>query len=160
VRYTGVADAGQVPGRRHLAVEVPDRLVRVREVVGQEAAAVGLGEDARVAPALAGGLPDLLRYRPEVEDVDDEQVTRLGALDADRAGEHVRVREVDVADVVGGVVVADLGVCPLAALDAELLARANHRRDRDVGVPSVVPGYRLVPHGLGLVDGEDHFWHC
>ena len=73
-------------------MEVPDRLVRVREVVGQEAAAVGLGEDAGVAPALAGRFADLLRDRAEVEDVHDEQVAGLGALDTDRATEHVGVR--------------------------------------------------------------------
>ena len=63
------------------AVEVPDRLVGVGEVVGQEAAAVHLGEDAGVAPALTGRVTDLLRDRAEIEDVDDEQVAGLGALD-------------------------------------------------------------------------------
>ena len=82
MRDAGVADAGHVARRRVLAVEVPDRLVGVGEVVGQEAAAVGLGEDARVAPALARRVAVLLRRlaRAEVEDVDDQQVARLGAL--------------------------------------------------------------------------------
>jgi hypothetical protein len=91
-------------------------------VVGEEAAAVDLGEDAGVAPALARGVAVLL-WRlagPEVEDVDDEEVARLRALDLDRAAEHVRLGQVDVAHVVGGVVVAELRVGPLAALDPEL----------------------------------------
>ena len=72
--------------------EVPDRLVGVGEVVGQEAAAVGLREDAGVAPALAWRVAVLLRglHRAQVEDVDDEQVARLGALHSDRSAEHVR----------------------------------------------------------------------
>ena len=112
-----------------LAGEVPDRLVGVRELVGEEPAAVGLGEDAGVAPALAGRVADLLRqHGPEVEDVDDEQVTRLGALDAIGPREHVRAGEVHVADVVRGVVVADLAVGPLAALDPDLLPGPDRRR--------------------------------
>ena len=87
VRDAGVADPGDVPRRGVLAVEVPDRLVGVREVVGEEAAAVRLGEDTGVAPSLARRVAVLLRglARAEVEDVDDQQVTRLGALDLDRA---------------------------------------------------------------------------
>jgi hypothetical protein len=86
-------------------------------------------------------------------------LTGLGAFDADRPAEHVCPVEVDVADVVGRVVVADLRVGPLATLDADRLPRAHHRGDRDVGVPSVVAGYRLVPHRLGLVDREHHIRH-
>jgi hypothetical protein len=40
----GVADARQVAGGRLLAVEVPDGLVGVGEVVGEEPAGVGLSE--------------------------------------------------------------------------------------------------------------------
>ena len=150
---------GQVPGGGDLAVEVPDRLVGVRVVVGEEPAGVGLGEDAGVAPALAGGRPGLLRHRAQVEDVDHQQVAGLGALDLDGAAEHVGVGQVDVADVVGGVVVAELGVGPLAALDPELAARPYRGGRRDVGMPAVVAGDGLVAHGSGLVDAEDDVWH-
>ena len=155
----GVADAGQVPGGGHLAVEVPDRLVGVGVVVGEEPAGVGLGEDAGVAPALAGGRARLLGDRAEVEDVDHQQVAGLGALDLDGAAEHVGVGQVDVADVVGGVVVAELGVGPLAALDPELAAGLHEGGTGVVGVPAVVAGDGLVAHGLGLVDAEHHVWH-
>ena len=100
-----------------------------------------------------------MRHRAEVEDLDREQVTGLCALDGDRAAEHVRRGQVDVADVVGRVVVAELGVGPLPALDPELTAGLHEGSTGDVGVPAVVAGDGLVAHGLGLVDAEDHFWH-
>ena len=58
--------------------EVPDHLVGVGELLGQEAAAVLGGEDAGVAPALPGERAGvLLRDRADVEDVDDQQVAGL-----------------------------------------------------------------------------------
>jgi hypothetical protein len=62
-----------------------------------------LGNYARVAPALARGRPLILGrlHRAELQDVDHQQVARLGALDLDWAAEHVGAGQVDVADVVG-----------------------------------------------------------
>ena len=57
------------------------------------------------------------------------------------------------------VVVAELGVGPLAALDPELAAGLDRGGGQSVGVPAVVAGDSLVAHGLGLVDAEDHIWH-
>jgi hypothetical protein len=130
-------------------------------VVGQEAAAVDLREHAGVAPPLARRVAELLRRLAgaEVEDVHDEQVARLGALHLDRAAEHVADRQVDITDVVRGVVVAELGVRPLAAFDAELAARRHRCRRWNVRVPAVVAGYGLVGHRLGLVDAEDDLGH-
>jgi hypothetical protein len=116
-------------------------------------------EDPGVAPALTGRVADLLGTRPEIEDVDDEQVTRLGALDRDRPREHVRAVEIHVADVVGGVVVVNLRVRPLAALDPELAPGPHRRGGRDVRVPAVVAGHRLLGHRLGLVDRENDLGH-
>ena len=141
-----------------LPAEVPDRLVGVREVIGEEAPAVELGEDAGVTPALAGGLADLLGYRPEVEDVDDQQVARLGALDGDRPGQHVTALSSDVAHVVGRVVVADLGVGPLPALDADRGAGLTVAAG-DVRVPPVVTRHDLVTHRLGLIHAEHYIGH-
>jgi hypothetical protein len=59
--------------------------------------------------------------------------------------------QVDVAYVVRAVVVAELGVGPLTALDPEL-APGLHRRGRGyVGMPAVVKRYGLVGRRLGLV---------
>ena len=56
----GEAHAGNMARSRVDAVDVPDRLPRLGEDVGQEAAAVLGGEDARVAPFVA---PLRRRYR-------------------------------------------------------------------------------------------------
>src|SRR5258705_3508807 len=144
-------DTGNVARGAFLAGEIPNRLVRIGKAVGQEPATVGLREDPGVPPALTGDVADLLWHRTEIEDVDDEQVAGLGALDVDRPGQHVRVGQVDVAHVVGGVVVTDLAVGPLAALDPDRLARANGDSGRDGGVAPGVAGYGLIAHRAGLV---------
>jgi hypothetical protein len=103
-----------------------------------------------VAPALAGAGRSPPAGRAEVEDVDDQQVAGLGALDAIGPLSMCATGQVDVADVVGGVVVADLAVGPLPALDPELVAGRTVVRRRDVRVPAVVAGHRLVAHRLPL----------
>src|SRR3981189_558752 len=142
--------ARNVPRRALLPGEVPDRLCGGGEIGGQEPAAVRLGEDAGVAPALTGRLTDLLRYRAKIEDVDDEQIAWLGALDEDRPGQHVVVREVDVAHVVRRVVVADLAVGPFAALHPDRLTRPHANGRRDVGMPPVVARHGPIAHRTGL----------
>ena len=87
------------------------------------------------------------------------QVARLDPLDADGTAEHVAAVEVHVAHIVGGVVVADLAVRPLPALDAELLAGAHAGRGGDLGVEAVVPGDGLLGHGLGRIVAEDDVGH-
>src|SRR5918994_919322 len=54
VLYADEPDVRNVPAGRVEAPEVPDRLVRLRVVVGQEAATVLPGEDASVAPLCVG----------------------------------------------------------------------------------------------------------
>ncbi len=135
--------------------EVPDRLVGVGELIGEEAAAVELGEDAGVAPALAGQRPGiLLRDGSDVEDVHDEQVARLGALDGDRAGEHVHRRQRCVEDVVGRIVVDDGTVEPFATVHPERVALLDRHRGRDVRVPPVVAQLLLIGELLGRVERE------
>src|SRR5690606_9409285 len=106
---SGEGDPGDVAGGRLLSHEVPDGLVGVREVVGEERAAVVLGEDPGVAPALTGQRAGVfLREWADVEDVDDEEVAGLGTLYRERPAEGVHDRERRVPDVVRGVVVLDL----------------------------------------------------
>ena len=75
------------------------------------------------------------------------------------AAEHVRVGQVDVAYVVGGVVVADLAVGPVAALHTELVSGPHHGGSGDVRVPPVVSGNVLVAHGLAVVDMKTTVGH-
>ena len=156
-----VGALGDVARGRDVAREVPDDLVRVGEAVGQEAAAVRLREDARVAPAHAGQRPlVLLVARVDLEDVDDEEVARLGALDAERAAEHVHAGERRVAHVVGRVVVLDRAVEPLAAVGAEHVARLDAHLRRDVWMPPVVPDVLLVGELLRVVQREQVLGHA
>ena len=118
VDQAGEADAGNVARRGVEALEIPDRFLRQRKVIGQEAAAVLLGEEAVEAP-------QALLQRADVEQVDHQQVAGLGALDADRAGQEVHDGEVDVAHVVGGIVVLDEAAGPVIGLDDEIVARID-----------------------------------
>jgi hypothetical protein len=56
----------------------------------------------------------------------------------------VRVRQVDISDVVCGVVIAYLAVGPFTAFDPNLLSWTDISRWWDVGVPPVVTGHGLV----------------
>ena len=57
--------------------------------------------------------PQAVRLGADVEQVDHQQVAGLGALHADRAGQEVHGRQVDVAHVVGAVVVLDEAAGPV-----------------------------------------------
>ncbi len=68
-----------------------------------------------------------------------QEVAGLGALDADRAGQEVRDRQVDIAHVVGRVVVLDEAAAgPVDGLDDEVVTEADPLDDRNLGMPAVV----------------------
>src|SRR6266566_31693 len=94
-------------GCRIDAPEIPDGLVGVWEVIGEEASTVALGEDTGVAP---------FRLRPgkgpHVEDVNDEDVARLRTIDRNRPTEDVSTREIGIANVVRTIIVSDLSIGP------------------------------------------------
>ncbi len=71
----------------------------------------------------------------------------------------MRVRQVDISDVVCGVVIADLAVGPFTALDPNLLSWTDIGGWWDVGVPPVVTGHGLVAHRARLIDREDYVGH-
>ena len=127
----GKVHAGNVARRGVEALDVPDRLLRQREMIGQEAAAVLLGEEAVKTP-------EAFLQRADVEQVDHQEIAGLGALDADRAGQEVHDRQIDVAHVVGGIVVLDEAAGPVDGLDDEVVARIDPFHDRNVGMPAVV----------------------
>ena len=157
----GERDAGDVPRGRDAPAEVPDHLVRVGELLGEEPAAVLRREHPGVAPPLPGQRPGvLLRDRADVEDVDDEQVAGLGALHGDRAAEHVHPRQRGVEDVLRRVVVVDRAVEPLAAVDPEHVAGAHVDLRGDVGMPAVVADDGLVGELLRRVEREDDLGHA
>ena len=147
----GEVHAGNVARRRVEALDVPDRFLRQREMIGQEAAAVLLGEEAVEAP-------QALLQRTDVEQVDHQQIAGLGALDADRAGQEVHDRQIDVAHVVGGIVVLDEAAGPVIGLDDEIVARLDPGHHRDVGMPAVVDHVVFVGR-LRQIDLDQCLWH-
>ncbi|MGY2931655.1 hypothetical protein ACVWZV_001333 [Bradyrhizobium sp. GM5.1] len=120
-------------------------------MIRKKSAAVLLGEEAVEAP-------HALLHRANVEQVDDEEVTGLGALDADRAGEEVHDRQIDVAHVVGGIVVLDETAGPVISLDDEVVAGIDPGHDRNVGVPAVMHHVIFIGR-LGEIDLDQCLWH-
>ena len=131
------ADVGHMPRLGEHARDIPDRLLRLREVIGEKTAAVLLGEEAVEAPQALG-------QRPHIKKVDHQQIARLSALDTDRPGEKMHNGQIDVADIVGGFVVLDETAGPVIGLDHEILAGFDPGHDRDVRVPAVVDHVVLV----------------
>jgi hypothetical protein len=84
-----VSDADE-PHIRYVAggsvdtLEVPDRLMRVRETVGKETTPVIPGKDPGVAP-----LRPRPGERPYVQDVHHQDVPRLRAVHVDRTAQDV-----------------------------------------------------------------------
>jgi hypothetical protein len=66
--------------------------------------------------------------------------------------------EVDITDVIGGLVVLDEAAGPIIGLDDEVIARLDPRHDRDIRMPAIVDHVVLVgrfrqidlDQGLGL----------
>ena len=147
----GEIDAGHVARGRVEALDVPYRFLRQRKVIGEKAAAVLLGEEAVEAP-------EALLQRTDVEQVDHQQVAGLGALDADRAGQEVHDRQVDVAHVVGGIIVLDEAAGPVVGLDDEIVAGLDPGHDRNVRMPAVVD-HVVVVGRFAEIDLDQCLWH-
>jgi hypothetical protein len=148
---TGEPDAGNVTTAGEHAFEVPDRLLRMREMLGQEAAAVLLGEESVEAP-------EAFRLRADVEQIDHQQVAGLGTLHADRTRQEMHRRQVDVADVVGAVVVLDEPAGPVVGLEDEVVAGLDPASHRHVRMPAVVDVLVLVRRLLEI-DLDQGFRH-
>ncbi len=152
VGQAGKAQVGNMPRGGEDAVEIPHRLGGLVEVVGQEAAELLLAEDAGIAPPL-------VVEHADVENIDDDDVAGLGTRHPDRPRQVVARREVDVADVVGAVVVVDLATGPVEALHTEGFAGLHFRDHRNVGVPTV-DDHRLVLLGRqSLAIDANHLSH-
>lgn len=144
----------------NVAIEVPDHLVGIGEPLGEEAAAVLRGEHTRVAPAHSGERTlVLLIARVDLKDVDDQQVARLGPLDVEGPREDVHAGKRGIPNVIGGVIVVDGAVEPLADIRAEYCAGLDRYGRRDVRVPPVVPDDLLVGELLGVIHQEEILRH-
>lgn len=70
----------------------------------------------------AGEAPWVVLQRLDVLDLDDQDVAGFCALDLKRAGEIVDACQIDILDIVGGVVVPNLTTRPVYAFDLYDLA--------------------------------------
>ena len=138
---SGKAHAGDVAGVRIKSGNIPDRFLRQREVVGEKAAAILFGKESVEAPRA-------LRENADVENIDDQKVARLGAMHTDRSGEKVNDAEIDIADIVGGIVVLDEAAGPVIGLHHEIFAGLHPLDDRDIRMPAVVNELVLVGDSL------------
>src|SRR5262249_58620392 len=101
----------------------------------------------------------LLRDRADIQDVHDEQVARLGALDGEGAAELVNGQQRGVQDVIGGIVVDDGSVEPFPTVDPEAVSRLDGGHRRNLRVPAVVAQLLLILELLGRIELENDLGH-
>jgi hypothetical protein len=75
--------------------------------------------------------PGRVLERLHILNVYDQDITGLGSLDLEWSGQVMDLGQVDVADVVGRVVVLDLTTGPVDTLDLDRLAVFNGTRGGD-----------------------------
>ena len=84
-------------------------------MIGEKAAAILFGENSRETPFIA-------LESTHLKDVHDQDVARLGSVHPDRSTQDVNNFQVDVSNVLRVVVVLDLSIGPVLALNAEDVA--------------------------------------
>lgn len=120
-----------MPTRTENPLEVPNSLRGLWVDLVEEAAPIFLRENASEPPRVVVEGLDIL-------DLDEEDITGLGGFDFKRAREVMDLGQVDVLDVVGGVVVFDLAAGPVEAFDFDDFVVGDGAAEGDVGVPAVL----------------------
>ncbi len=115
---------------------------------------IGIGEVVAQEPASGAEACPAESLRNDVEVFDLEQVARFCVLDPDRAGQRMAGFLILSLEIGGCRLGADLPVARIARLQDQLLPRRNLEDGRDVGVPAVMAGLRLVLETLAAVDPD------
>ena len=146
-----IVHARNMARAREHAVKIPDRFLRRRKMVGQKSSPIVLAEKSVEAPLA-------LFLGTDVEQIDHQQIARLRTLHAHGAGEVVHGAQIDVAYIVGAVVVLDEPARPVVGFQDEVIARVDPAGHRNIRVPAVV---HLFVGGCGLrqVDFDEGFRH-
>ena len=140
-RRAGDAQPGQVVGGRPAVADPPADHEGVGELVPQEA-----------EPGHLHGVAVAVRL--DLQDLDLEQVARLGPVDVHRAGERVDDVQVGPGHRLQGRLRAHLAVEGVPGPQHHLVPGVAGHQRRDVRVPAVVAGLRLLGEGLGEVDPD------
>src|SRR5690606_7238651 len=90
-----------------------------------------------------GVAPTLIIKDANVQNIDDDDITWLSALDAYGTRKMVTWSEIDIANVVGAIVIADLAARPVEALNPERISWRDFCNHRNIRMPSVYD-YRIV----------------
>src|SRR5471032_2954856 len=133
------------------SVKIPDTFLRIREMLGQETAAILLRKKAVETPLA-------FHLGAYIEQVDHQQIARFSAVNTDRAGEKVDDRQVDIADVVSGVVVLDETAGPVVRFQNEVVAGFDPERHWNIRMPAAV-NLLVVECGLFQVDLDERIGH-
>jgi hypothetical protein len=137
----GNTDRREVGRGRPAVGDVPVDLERLGEHVAQEP-----------EPRHLGGVAVAVRL--DVDDLDVEQVAGLGTVDIYGAGERVQQIEVGLGHDVERGVSPELTVECVAGFEDHLFAWITPEHWRDVRVPSVVAGGRVLAERLRAVDAD------
>lgn len=128
------------------AIKVPDGFGRLGIVVFEETATIATIKDSSKAPRR-------VLKRLYVANVDYKKIARLSALDVKRAGQVVDLGQVDVADIVGAIVVANLSASPVDAFNLDSLSRLNAADGRDCR-----PKVKINSQRRGMLDIIAYEW--
>jgi hypothetical protein len=76
---------------------------------------IDLIKKASAVPAIENTreTPGVVLERLDIHDLDQQDIARLGRLDLKRSAKVVNLGEIDIAHIVGGIVVLDLPSCPV-----------------------------------------------
>src|SRR5579875_2720943 len=131
--------------------DIPDRFLCLGKMLGEKATAIFLREKPVESPAV-------MRKDADIENIDDEQVARLGSLDTDRTAQKVHDREIDIADILGRIVVLDETAGPIITLNNKIRSRFDSCHHRNIRMPAVMNHIILV-RGLREVYFDDGISH-
>lgn len=139
----GKPDVGDMAGGAEDALKIPDRLrtatysasPRLSREKHRHYSRLGIDliqqPPSILAMEDAAESPRLVLERLHILDLDQQNVARFGGVDVKRAGKIVDLGEVDVFDVVRGIVVLDLAAGPVETFDLDDFAVGDLSAGRD-----------------------------
>ncbi len=96
--------------RRINSLQIPDGFRRFGVMIGEETAPVIAIKDTRETPFVA-------LQGTNIQEINDQDVARLSAIDMDRATEDVNNLKIDITNIARVVIIFNLTVCPVFTLN-------------------------------------------